>query len=92
VQRGGGRWAGEVNGALESGPLDGVYFRARVQARTRTAVLEHLVAWRPNPAKLRDLRRQACASARQVSSTAEPGLVGLGPVKVNGPESEQARE
>ena len=66
AQRGRGRRDGEVNGAMESGPLDGVCFRARIVARTRTAALEHLVAGRPNAAKLRDLWRQACASARQV--------------------------
>ncbi|SDY29630.1 hypothetical protein SAMN05444383_13313, partial [Myxococcus xanthus] len=62
-----GRRAGEVNGALASGPLDGVCFRARFMARSDTAALEHLVAVRPNLAKLRRLWRQACASARQTA-------------------------
>ncbi|GEL75715.1 hypothetical protein MVI01_74990 [Myxococcus virescens] len=58
----------EVNGALASGPLDGVCFRARIVARSDTAALEHLEAVRPNLAKLRSLWGQACASARQAGA------------------------
>ncbi len=65
---GNGQTGREVNGALASGPLDGVCFRARIMARSDTAALEHLVAVRPNLAKLRGLWRQACASARQAGA------------------------
>ncbi|ATB46341.1 hypothetical protein MYMAC_001933 [Corallococcus macrosporus DSM 14697] len=80
----GGQVGGKVNGAHASGPLDGVCFRARVMARGDTAVLKHLVAVRPNPAKLRRLWRRACASARQVELPGESERVWPGAAKVNG--------
>lgn len=84
LRRGTGRLAVEVNSPQESGPLDGVCFRAGVLARTRTAVLEHLVAVRPNVAKLRRLWRQVCASARQMELPGESERARPGDVKVNG--------
>lgn len=79
----GPRWLGKVNGAQVSGPLDGVCFRGRNQARSDTAALEDLVAVRPNLAKLRELERQACASGRQVALPGESDQARPGSAKLN---------